>query len=568
MGGLFVAAAISQANLQIFQRSKTIALGDSSKRFTLRMVDKAKRGSILTADGKALARDADTYNLVVNFDKSPKSDAFFLDLANATGIPSSEFAALSASGVRTKTWLDPIPAERAAEIKALRAKWRVDGVSLGPDDLREYPLGIDAACLVGVIREQRGVDKETGKSERITVRTGLESSKNQILSGTDGVRVGLTDRTGFFLPMRMEDETVPRVDGRNIQLTIDSDLQAYASKAIQKAVEEHEALNGAALVMDPKTGDILAMANWPSFDPNGSVPSKFGYNVAYMAKLEPGSTFKILTLAKALDEGKTTMTDIINCTGGMKPTGKGRAIQCDAHGGHRAHHEINPVQAIAKSCNVCAATWALRVGRTDMVDYLNELGLLEKTNVGLPGEQQGLFRMDEYAKQLQLATLGFGQSITCTPIGLVSAFSMLANDGVRMKPRLVKKVGSEEIPIEEGRQIIGKEAANQVVSCMQAVIEEEYGTGKALRIPGYLLGGKTGTAQKVGAKSLTGKPYVSNFIGFVPAQNPKAVILVMVNEPKRGYYGATVAGPAFKEIAKGVIRHFNIPPSVPLKTEQ
>jgi cell division protein FtsI/penicillin-binding protein 2 len=557
---LFVCAALSQAKLQVLERSSTLDLAKESKRFTLKKVDKARRGAILAADGKPLAQDADTCKLTVNFRKVPVSEAFFLDLSAASGIPSSEFASLAESGTKSKTWLDPIPADQTAAIKEVKKKWRADGVSLDADDTREYPLGESAACLVGVIREMlMPVADQPGKLANTVVPTGLEKSKNQILSGTDGVRVGLTDRKGAFLPMRMEEDSQPRVDGKNITLTIDSDLQDYAAKAIKDAVVEHKAENGSAIVVDPHTGDILAMANYPSFDPNGHIEGEFGYNPVYMAQLEPGSTFKILTLAKALDAGVVDMNTIVNCHGSMQPTGKGRPIKCDAHHGNRAHGPTDPLKAIAKSCNVCAATWALRITRPSMIDYIEKLGLLKKTGMFGPTEAHGLFRYDEYAQQLQLATVGFGQSITCTPVGLIGAFSMLANDGVRVPPRLIKKIGDEELPVGKGERIIGKDAADKVISCMEAVIESDAGTGKDLRIPGYRLGGKTGTAEKVGSKR---KGYVSNFIGFVPAERPRAVILVMVNDPKNGYYGAAVAGPAFKDIAKAVIRHFNIPPSV------
>jgi cell division protein FtsI/penicillin-binding protein 2 len=278
-----------------------------------------------------------------------------------------------------------------------------------------------------------------------------------------------------------------------------------------------------------------------------------------MAQLEPGSTFKILTLAKALDAGKVKMTDTIMCRGEFHPT-ESSTVHCDAHHGNRAHGLLDPIKAIAKSCNVCAGMWALKVGREDMIEYVEDLGLLEKTQIGVPGEVHGLFRRDEYAKILQTAHVGFGQSITATPLALTSAFSMLANDGVRMQPRLIKKIGTQDMPIAKGKKIVSAEVAHQVEEAMEAVIESDAGTGKTLRVPGYRLGGKTGTAEKVGSKP---RGYVSNFIGFVPVEQPRAVIMVMVNNPKVGYYGAVVAGPPFKTMAENVIRRMNIPPDAP-----
>jgi cell division protein FtsI/penicillin-binding protein 2 len=550
--------------LQVLEKAHTVALATDSNRFTLSRVEYAKRGTIWSSDMKPLAEDAQSYHLNVQFNDLPKSTAFYMDLAEATGIPASEFAAIAESGVKSKTWLDPMSEGQKQSVQTVRSRWRAGGVSVSPADQRTYPLGPEAAGLVGAIRDYRKLKKGTGvdgvpaEYYNAPSRTGIEASKNDLLSGQNGLRVGLTDRTGAFLPMRMDDRARQKVDGKDITLTIDSELQAAAAQSVKKAVVEHSAVNGAAIVIDPKTGDILAMANYPTFDPNTNA-NQNGVNAAYQAQLEPGSMFKILTLAKGLDVGKISMNDQFFCHGEFHPT-RSTTVHCDAHHGNRAHGLLNPIGAIAKSCNVCAATWALKIGREDMIDYIEKLGVLEKTDVGVPNEVHGLFRRDEYAKTLQLAHVGFGQSITSTPLALASAFTMLGNDGVLMPPRLIKKIGAKDVPLGEGRKIVKAEVAHEVTEAMEAVIESDSGTGKSLRIPGYRLGGKTGTAEKVGAKQ---HGYVSNFIGFVPAQQPRAVILVMINDPKRGYYGATVAGPAFKSIAESVIRRMNLPPDAP-----
>ena len=477
-----------------------------------------------------------------------------MELAEATGIPASDFSSLSETPKQTKTWLDPVPFNRRPAILALKTRWRADGLSLKVTGERTYPLGGAASCLVGVIRNYK-----EGR-----VLTGLERSMNTQLSGANGVKVGLTDRTGAFLPMRMEAGSIPKTDGKDVVVTIDSDLQAYACEAIKAAVDANKADNGVALVMNPKTGEILAMANWPSFEPNASAGSqgKFGYNPAYMAQLEPGSTFKILTLAKALDEGKVSMHDAIDCQGEWHPT-PSTTIHCDSHHGNRAHGTVTPKDAIARSCNVSAAIWATRIGRPDFLQYIRDLGLTRRSTLHVPGELHGGLNYNEPAHQLQLATFGFGQSVTCTPVGLIGAFGMLGNNGLRVEPRLLSRVGSHVMGTAPGKQIIKPETAKEVIDCMTAVIESDEGTGAKLRIPGYKLAGKTGTAEKVGKNE---KGYVANFVGFVPAQNPKAVILVMVNNPTNGlYYGAAVAGPVFQQIAKAVIRHFNIPPTEPIK---
>jgi len=553
-----VVAGLSQLKLHTLERGQTLGLAKETNRFTLVRRDAARRGAILSADGRPLAQDEESYELNVQFTKVPKSEAFFMDLAAATGIPASEYSALAQSGTKHRVWRQPMSAEQARAIADVKTRWRVDGVSLARTGRRAYPLGESASNVVGLVRDGKPL-------------LGLEYSKHKLLTGQDGVRVGLTDRRGSFLPMRLQGETQERQDGRTVTTTLDSDLQVRASVSIRRAVELNKADNGVALVMDPKTGDILAMAAWPSFAPyepdgsQGALRGNSGYNPATMAQLEPGSTFKILTLAKALDTGHARMSDFLHCSGELHPTNRSR-IRCDSHGGNRAHGSISPVTAIAKSCNVAAASWALKVGREPFLDYVRGLGLLSRSKLGLPSEAHGNFNYEETAHRLQLATVGFGQSITCTPVGLIGAFGALANGGVRLEPRLIKKIGDQELPIEQGTQLISEKTAQQVLECMEAVVETDAGTGNKLRLPGYRLGGKTGTAEKVGKGA---RGYVSNFIGFVPSMQPRAVILVMVNNPKSGaYYGATVAGPVFKDLAQAVVRRMKIPPTEPIKPEK
>ncbi|RYG77429.1 penicillin-binding protein 2 [bacterium] len=280
--------------------------------------------------------------------------------------------------------------------------------------------------------------------------------------------------------------------------------------------------------------------------------------------LEPGSTFKILTLAKAIDAGKTTMHSYIQCGGELHP-GPAWRIRCDAHHGNRAHGPVDPTKAIAKSCNVAAATWALRVGRAPFVEYMESLGLFRRSRIGLPRETWGSYNNEKWARPLALANFGFGQSMSITPIALAGAFSTIANDGVRRPLRLIGKIGDRETPLGEGERILSAEACRETRACMEAVIETDGGTGKTLRIPGYRLAGKTGTAQKI-AKGEHG--YVASFIGFVPARKPQAVVLVMINKPQgEAYYGAQVAGPVFKALAQGVIERYRIKPDAQAERE-
>jgi cell division protein FtsI/penicillin-binding protein 2 len=478
-----------------------------------------------------------------------------MDVSAATGIPASEFLQLAYSpNSKTRTWRNPISSAQADDLQKIKTKWRADGISLAPSGRRSYPLAEATSCFVGVVRDSKP-------------QGGLESGRNQLLAGRNGKKVGLVDREGHFLPGRLDSTTVQKVDGEDLTLTVDSQLQTAASNAIRDAVESNKATQGVAIIINPHTGDLVAMANWPSFDPNtlGDAEgddTKYGYDPNYMADLEPGSMFKILTLAKAFDKGVVTDNDGVYCHGELA-VGK-RFVRCDEHHGNRAHGLVSPAMAIAKSCNVSAATWALRIGYTDFVRYLERLGIMSKPHLGLPSERAGLFNYNDPAQALHLANLGFGQAVNATPVQLAGAISMLANNGVRMQPRIVKKIGDKDIaPVQLG-QIIRPETAAKMLKIMQLVIESDAGTGKDLRIPGYILGGKTGTAQKTntGTHSMQGGGYVSNFVGFVPGDKPQYVILVMVDDPKGGkYYGASVAGPVFKELAVDVINRFNIPPN-------
>jgi cell division protein FtsI/penicillin-binding protein 2 len=549
---LFVVAALSQAKVQLLDRSTILERAEKSKRFTVQRDLYARRGKILSADMKPLAQDEDSFELGLNFENAPRSRAFYMDLAAATGRAASEFDQLAGQGVAGRVWRTPMGSLQEKAVQRVKQKWRVDGLSVDRTGRRAYGLGEAGAGLVGFVRD--GVPQ-----------SGLELSQNDLLKGKNGFMRGLVDRTGAFLPMRQNAGSVEAQDGKSIVLTIDSDLQVAAATAIKAVVEAYKADTGSAIVMDPYTGEILAMANWPTFDPNTGMretSSKYSLdlNPGFQCVLEPGSTFKPLTLAKALDQGVVNPLEKIYCSGSLT-LGKYKPIRCDAHHGSRAHGSLDAEKAIVKSCNVSAAIWATRIGYQSMVKYIEELGLLSPTSIGVPNELKGQFNYNEYAKPLQLATLGFGQSITVTPIGLASAFCMLANEGVLVPPRLIKKIDDREVPAGTPKRIVSAKAANTVLGFMESVVQTKEGTGATLRIPGYRLAGKTGTAEKVN-NTPGEKGYVSNFVGFVPMPRPRALILVMVDNPKGGrYYGATVAGPAFVELAKAVIRRYGIAPS-------
>ena len=537
----FLATTVSQADKQVFSRKEIINKAIEAKRYETERTEEARRGTIFSADGRVLAESQDVYELGLFYTRLPKSPAFFAALAEASGKSIDEISRPALTGSKSRLWRDPISADQARRVRQVMREWRADGISLAPVLRRAYPLGEAGAGLLGFVRDGEAV-------------TGLEYSQDKPLAGTDGRAKGFVDRSGIFMPIKGKD--IAELDnGRDIALTIDFEIQTEATMALKHAVDRNNATSGAAIVMDPATGDILAMANWPSYDPTGKLKPGDDLNATYMSVFEPGSTFKILTLAKALDEGKTTQTSEMDCPGYI--TVQGRTLKC-AHG---AHGHIDWEKAIAESCNVAASRWALDMGRDSMIEMIQGLGLLERPGLGLPGELAGRYNFNDYTKNLQLANNGFGQAMNATPVALASAFSVFGNHGVRMKPRLITRIGEEEIAPQKVGQVFTPETSEYVLKMMTSTIEKDFGTGKGLRIPGYQMAGKTGTAQKLAGGGQKG--YVSNFVGFVPAQNPKAVILVMINDPKAGsYYGGTVAGPVFTDLAKAVIRRYGIPPQV------
>lgn len=543
----FVGTAVSQGRVQVLDRHEIVALAQERSLDIVRRVDMARRGVILSADGQALAKNEEAFEFSLDLRRIPRTDAFYVDLASAAGVSATEIRAAVEAGRRRLTWQEPLGPEIARQVQQVKRNWLADGVSLARRPSRRYPLGEYAAGIVGLLRDNRPV-------------TGLELSQERVLSGRDGLREGLVDRTGAFLPSRMGRQDRQAQHGQDLVLTIDSRLQEAAAQALRRAVTTNRASGGVAIVLDPPTGNILAMANYPTFDPDPRRNSGLiGVNQAVGARYEPGSTFKVITLAEAREAGAVPKNDSTVCTGEMT-IGK-RRIRCAWHNGTRAHGSVTLERAIAKSCNVAAARWAMRVGYEDMATLLQDLGLLERAGIGLTGEIKGEFNFEEYAKKLQIANVGFGQSVTATPLALAAAFNSIANDGLFVHPRLIDKVGGWPQGFRTGKRLFSPEVSEEIRKYMEAVVETDAGTGKTLRLEGYRLGGKTGTAQKVDPTTgKVGGGYISNFIGFVPADKPRAVILVMIDDPKAGqYYGATVAGPVFVEIAAKTVDVLQIP---------
>lgn len=464
----------------------------------------------VSRDGALLAFSQGAYEFGVDYAKVPGSPAFWADLASAAGIDASE---LEPRGAPSRYWKEPISPDAAARVRAANEAWKADGVSLRAVTVRRYPLGEATAALVGSVRDGLPAN-------------GLERT------------LALRTKGGGEAPVEVE-------------VTIDSRLQLAALAAVRRAVQANNAVRGAAVVLDPKNGDLLASASWPTFDPDDPA-SGSDLDATTMLAFEPGSTFKILTTALALDKGLITPSTKVQCSGHVV-VGK-HTIHCS----HGAHGTLDPTGVVAQSCNVASARWAMQIGHAEFRSAIARLGLLDKPGLGLPGERAGRVDDTETATRLQTANWGYGQAVTCVPVTLAAAYASLANGGAAPRPRLVRAIDGRELPTAPFVRFVTEETAGQVMRMMEAVVESDQGTGKHLRIPGYRLAGKTGTAQKLGREK--GK-HISNFVGFVPAEHPRAVVLVMVDTPRNGqYYGGSVAGPPFREIAEAIVQHLGIPP--------
>jgi cell division protein FtsI/penicillin-binding protein 2 len=350
--------------------------------------------------------------------------------------------------------------------------------------------------------------------------------------------------------------------GCDITLTIDEVIQYAAEAEVKKACLEYNALGGCAIVMNPKTGEILALASYPAYNPNyfSRYQAYCRRNKAISDTLEPGSTFKPLIAACLLEEGVISPFEEFYCSG---ETYVGKKIIHCAH----VHDKVSFAEVISKSCNVGMIQSIKRLSATKLYSYLDSFGLTKPTGIELPGEEGGILSKPTQWSKLSMAVLSIGQGISLTPIQLSMALASIANDGILMKPMIVKTIKDSKNktiksyqPIQV-RRVISEGTAKNITKLLKKAVDE--GTGVKAQIDGYEIAGKTGTAQKVvsGYKGYAKNKYIASFIGYLPADDPQLLISVIIDEPKTNeYWGGTVAAPVFKEISKRVLPYLHILP--------
>lgn len=449
-------------------------------------------------------------------------------------------------------------------------EYNLDGVKVDEDYKRYYPYGTLASKVLGF----------TGSDNQGII--GLEVQYEKYLKGTDGLILTITDAKGVELENTAEDRIDP-INGKNLTTSLDINIQRYAEQAAQKVLEKKNANSVSVLVMNPQNGEIYACVNLPEFDLNQpftllmeeeqqaaltekekqDLLNQMWRNRCINDTYEPGSTFKIITMSAALEEGVAGLEDSFSCPG-FKIV-EDRKIRCHKTSGHGGE---TFVQAVMNSCNPVFIELGLRLGVDRYYEYFQQFGLLTKTGIDLPGEAGTIMHKKENMGLVELATVSFGQSFQITPIQLVTTVSSLINGGNRITPHFGVDIRDEEgtiletltYPVVEG--VLSEETSKTVRYVLEQVVDG--GSGKNAYLEGYHIGGKTATSEKLPRSE---NKYISSFLGFAPASDPQVIALITIDEPEGIYYGGTIAAPVIREIFENILPYLGIEADIKAKEE-
>ena len=539
---LLVAARL--VNLQVYQHEE---LSDRARKQQQHAVEtSARRGEVLDREGRELARSIDT-------------ESFFADLSaeipdlQGTAECLAETLNLDRNALRDRlleaknsnrrfVWLARrLNDEDAARVNALNIDW----VHSRKEPKRYYPNDTLAAHVLGFV----GLD-EIGLG-------GVEQYYNERIRGEAGRLHSEEDARH----QAFESYEIQPHPGQTVVLTIDQTIQYRTEQALQSAMDLTHARSASAIVLDPRTGEILALANAPTFNPNNlqTATADARINQALQNVYEPGSTFKVVAYSAALEKDLVKPEDQINCEMGQI-TVSGRVV----HDGH-PFGMLTVANALAMSSNVAAIKLGLLVGNESMYDYMTRLGFGSRTGVDLPGETVGILRPVTRWQASSIGSIAIGQEVGVTPLQMATLYGALANDGVRVAPHLVREIRSPEGAMlfraaPEQRRVLRAETASALRGMLEGVTLR--GTARKAQLNGYTAAGKTGTAQKIDprTRSYSKTKYIGSFVGFAPVNNPAVVIIVVIDEPAGAYHGGDVAAPVFREIAEQILPELNILP--------
>jgi cell division protein FtsI/penicillin-binding protein 2 len=501
----------------------------------------ARRGTIVDRNGLELAvsEPADDVSATPYLVKDPLKTA--AKLAPLLGVDQDTLIRKLAQRNTGFVYLArALPANQGAQVEALK----LPGIQLTPGHRRVYPGDALASQLLGKVGTDGG-----GLS-------GLEYAQNAALQGSDGERRLVKDALGESIQTR---DTKPAKPGARLELTIDSAIQNEVERVLGDVGQQYRPHGATAIVMNPATGEVLALANWPRVDANAppsAAPAYASQNRAVSYTFEPGSTFKSVTVAGALQDGTVTPTTQFELPPQIQVAD--RTIG-ESH--VRGPETLSTAQILAQSSNVGAIKIGLEMGKQRFDYWVRRFGFGQKTGVDLPGEERGIVLPVQKYSGSSMGNLPIGQGTAVTPMQMAQAYAAIANGGVLRAPHVVRRVDGKLVPAPRGRRIISGRTASQLRRMLEGAFAPG-GTASEVSIHGYKLAGKTGTANKI--DPTTGKysdtRYVASFIGFAPALHPKLLIEVTVDEPQTEIYGGVVAAPAFGRIASFALPYLRIPP--------
>lgn len=516
---------------------------------------KAKRGVLYDRNGSVIAGNVSVSTISVIHSQIEEPEKVIKVLSEELGVDEAEVRKRVEKVSSREKIKTNVPKETSDRIR----EYNLSGVMVDEDYKRYYPYGSLASHVIGF----------TGSDNQGII--GLEVTYDNYLQGKDGAILTLTNANGIEIENAAEDRLEP-ISGNSLILSLDVNIQQYAEQAAKRVMEQKEAKAARIIVMNPDNGEIYAMVNVPEFDLNNPFVLTSGETVRTSVKedmdelnnmwrnpcisdtYEPGSTFKIITAAAALEEGAVKLTDTFSCPGYIAV--EDRKIRCHKAGGHGSE---TFVQGIMNSCNPVFITVGQRIGVDNFYKYLERFDVLKKTGVDLPGEAATIMHKKENVGAVELATVSFGQSFQITPLRLMASASAIVNGGHSIVPHFGVGITDDDakdikkIEYEIKDNMVSKEVSETMQSLLEAVVSE--GTGKKAYIEGYHVAAKTGTSEKLPRRN---NKYIASCLGFAPANDPKVMALVLIDEPQGIYYGGTIAAPVISELFDSILPYMGI----------
>jgi len=547
---LFIGVAKRAYTLQV--RDADRLRGMAEEQYLREIELPPRRGRILDRNGAELASTADVDSIYCNPRQLPDVRDAARRLARALGLDRADLEKKLGQR-RYFAWVKrKVTPDEVTAVKTLG----LPGIAFTREPRRFYPNRTLAATIMGHAgSEGNGLE-------------GIELSLDRQLRGTSTSVQGMRDALGRDIALDVSTDGsadgAPTAAGSDVVLTIDRYLTFITERALAAGATEHRAKAAIAIVMDPRTGELLAMASVPSYNPNDpqSAADAGARNRAITDAFEPGSTMKTFTITAALDAGVVKADDRFDCLMGRMMVGKYSIHDTHPHG------VLTVAEVFKFSSNIGATKIARKLGRDELAEALARFGFGKQTGVGLPGERAGVVRPVAKWGDIGFANVSFGQGLTVTPLQMVAGVSAIAGGGIYRQPRIVARIVQadgtvETLPAAPERRVMAPATARTMLAIMRGVTEQG-GTAKQAAIEGYTVGGKTGTAQKVANGHYDASKWVSSFVGVVPAEDPRLAIMVIMDEPQGGHLGGAVAAPIFKEIAEQSLRYLHVPPTAPI----